>query len=301
MPTYVDATGITVDGVPLNTVAKAVETKTGRMKVAGARAGNKPVAGRSGRVWTPGKPSDEGRIILPMYVLGCDDDGAIPGGSSALKEFYKNKDLLQRIFSKRHALLDLLQTQADATVRQAYAEVTAEIDFEMFNEADARVTYELVIPSVFWRDNADITQVTSGLTANGAVSMTSFSGATAPMEDAGFLVDVTSGTLTNPRLVDMVTGSYVQYNGTLTAGGSSQRWYVDSSVWASRLGNSSMAMSPTAGTNIIGSTIRSGLGSRLLAVVPWANATTGTSDVNLQGTWSGTASVTVKGRRKYHS
>lgn len=303
MTTYVDATGITVDTVPLNTVAKAVETKTGRMKVAAARGANAVVAGRSGSIWTPGKPSEEGRIVLPMYVLGCDDDGLIPGGSSALKEFYKNKDLLQRVFSKRYALLDVQQTQADGTVRQCYAEVTAEIDFEMFNEQDARVTYELLIPSVYWRDNADITQASSAITASGTTfNLSSFLGGTAPMEEMTILLDVTAGTISNPRLTDPLTGYYVQLNATLDSAGT-KRWRVNSATWGSRKGDNTLTTSADGtSTNAIGTTVRSGDNPRLLAVTP--TATTGSSSLVLiwtGSTGSPSATVTAVGRRKYHS
>lgn len=301
MTTYVDATGITVDGIPLNTMAKAVETKSGRMRVAAARGANGVVAGRSGSIWTPGKPSEEGRFVIPMYVLGCDDDGAIPGGSTALKEFYKNKDLLQRLFSTRHRLLDVTQVQADGTTRYCQAECTAEIDFEMFNETDARVSYELTIPSVYWKDNADITQVSAAITASGTTfNTTSFDGGTAPMEDLLFLVDVTAGTISNPRLTDPLTGWYVQLNDTLDSAGTG-RWRVKSDVWGSRKGNTSLTTTADGtSTNAVATTIHSG-DERLLTVTPAVAGTTGLVLSWTGSTGSPSATVTVLGRRKYHS
>lgn len=301
MTVLINSTGITVDGVALNTVAKAVETKTGRLRVAGARGGNLQVAGRHGTIWTPNKPFDENHIVLPMYVLGCDDDGLIPGGSSALKEFYKNKELLQRLFSKRHALLDVRSTQPDTTVRQCFAEVVSEVDFEMFDETDARILYELVIPSVFWQDLNSVNQSFAGLTANTTSSYTTFAGGTAPMEDLGILLTVTNGTLTNPRITDMTTGWYVQYNDFLMQGTTVAQLYLDNSTWKARVGANTMGANPAGGISGDGKITHVGDTQRLLTVTP--DPVTGAVSLQLSGTWAGATTATIQliGRRKFHS
>ena len=66
---------LTVNGLSLHTVAIGVETKTGRLNVPGLRGTNLVVPGRSGSIWTPNKPFEEGRVVLSMFILGCDDDG----------------------------------------------------------------------------------------------------------------------------------------------------------------------------------------------------------------------------------
>lgn len=295
MPVFVNSTGITVDGVALNTVAKAVETKSGRLVTAAARGGNAVVAGRSGSIWTPGKVQEEGRIVLPMWVLGCDDDGLVP--TTEALQFYANKDLLQRVFSKRHALLEVLATQPDASVRRCYAECTTFVDFQSFSPNDARVTVELTIPSTYWEDNTLLDVNVAGLTNGQTGTPTSVNGGTAPVEDGLYVVRALGGTITNPRLTDTTTGAYVQYNGVLAA---NEDWYINAARWISRKG-AGMGFNDTGGTNIIGTTVRSGLGSRLLALTP--NPVSGATSAVVSGTFGGGATATVffKGRRKYHS
>lgn len=297
MTIFINSTGLTVDGLPLNTVAKAVKTKSGRLVTASVRGSNQVVAGRSGSIYTPNKSFDEGRFVLPMWVLGTDDDGGIPSGTR-LKEFYKNKELLQRVFTKRYGLLDVEATQPDGTIRQAMCECLSVIDFEMFSQNDGQINVELIIPSVFWEDQNQIS-VTSAAVTNGATAVFSgnpLNGGTAPSDDAAYIVRATGGTLTNPRLTDLTTGNWVQYSGVLASGSD---WMVNAATWQSRTG-AALGFSDTGGTNVIGSTTRSG-SSRLLTLTPVA--TTGVTGLVLSATY-GTGAVPVvlfQGRRKYHS
>lgn len=289
----INSTGITVDGIPLNTLAKAVESKTGRMSMVGARGANAVVAGRSGSIWTPGKSNEEGRFVLPMWVLGCDDDGNIPGGSSALKEFYKNKDLLQRIFGKRHALIDVQATQPDGSVRRCMAEVTAVVDFEMLDANDARFNVEFVVPEVYWEDlNATSYTSATGQANNATLTIAGLAGGTAPIEDGQFIVRATT-TCTNPQLVDVTTGDYVKYTGSLTAG---DDWYVNADTWKSRKGTA-IGYNDAGGTNVISATTHGGYVGRLLALRP---ANDGTQQIKFV-TSSGTAQILVQAKRKFYT
>lgn len=299
MTVYINSTGITVDGFPLNTVSIAVETKTGRLTSAAPRGGNFVVAGRSGSIHTADKPVEEGRIVLPVWVLGADSDGNVPGGSSRLKEFYKNKDSLQRLFGKRFALLDVQATQPDGTVRRCYAECTAIVDFQMFNPDSARMNFELTIPSVYWED---VNLLTAGPHAVASspttVTPTGFSNGTAPIEDAKYLVRAVTGTITNPRLQDMVSGAWVQLNDSLVAGTGKAEWLVDAAIWASRTGASGLGYNTAGGTDAVGVTTK-GSQVRLLRLHP--EVVTGLTQVSLTYSGGGTADVGVQGKRKFHS
>jgi len=302
--TTIPVTGITVDGVALNTLAKTIESKSGRLRVPGARGANTIIADRNGSLWTPDKPYEEGRFLLPMWVLGCDDDGLIPGGSTALKQFYANKDMIQRLFAKRRSLLDVRASQPDGSTRQAMCECTAEVDYEMFNENDAKMVYELTIPSVFWQDIADISYVSTNITATGTSfsAISTLSGGTAPMEDLLFSVKVSSGTVTNPRITDLYTGDYVQLNDAMVFGGAKAEWLIDASTWKSRSGAAGLNYNTAGGTNSIANVVRSNTIARLLALTP--NSLTGAIGFTFSGTFSGTtptATVSIQGRRKFLS
>lgn len=299
MTVYINSTGITVDTVPLNTVCRAVESKSGRLVTAPARGANPVVAGRSGSIWSPDKPQDEGRFVLPMWVLGCDDNGTVPGGSSKLIEFYKNKEMLQRVLTKRYALLDIQATQPDATVRKCLAECTAVVDFQMFNPDSARINAEFIIPSVYWEDLTTFEVSSAGLAANGTMTG-GMTGGTAPIDDAILVVAAVGNSITNPRLTDDVTGRWVQYNGVLAAGSA---WRINSATWSSRTGVAYLASEAddkVGTTNVVGSTTKSAQ-TRLLSLTP--NPLNAATTVRITGTFGGgaTATLTFRGKRKYHS
>lgn len=300
MTVYVNSTGITVDGVPLNTVAKAVETKTGRIGVSGVRGSNVAIAGRDGSIWTPNKMQEEGRIILPMYVLGCDEDGLVPVGSTALKEFYKNKDLLQRLFSKRHGLLDVRATQPDGSIRQAFCEVQAAVDYQMFSHDDARVAYELVIPDVYWQDLNEITETQAQTITAVGTTFSLFSGGTAPMHDLKIVYELTaSGSVTNPWIEDYLTGARVQGIGIADNGFASGKWFINNDVWTS-----GMVASTTPNTSSPNNidVLRTGPSQALITIRP--DPVTGLVKISSgRSSTSGSPAhtLTLIGRRKYHS
>lgn len=292
-------TGITVDGVALNTLAKSPETKSGRLRVPGARGSNVVVNGRHGGIWGV-KSFEEGKFVLPMWVLGCDDDGAVP--TTALRQFYKNKDDLSRLFAKRYALLDVRATQPDGSVRQAMSEVLAAIDFSMLNAADARFNVEFTIPGTFWQDIATTDWNGAFTQAAGTAQIPYMTGSTAPIEDAQFILKMTNGTLTNPRITDYIGGSWAQYNGVLTAGGAASDWYFNSDTWISRAKSAAQAdWDPTAGSSILSTTQKSTASTRFVSLNP--DSVNGAVTVQVTGTWSAgaTASLYVRGRRKFLS
>src|SRR5687768_5894726 len=95
---------LSVDGVVLNTLAKNIETLTGRLRTPPLRGSNLSIPSRHGALHTATKVYDENEIVLPMWVAGCDDDGEIPYFGSARKEFFKNLDELSNLFRIRRRL-----------------------------------------------------------------------------------------------------------------------------------------------------------------------------------------------------
>lgn len=215
---------LTVNGVILNTLAKNIESLTGRLRTPSKRTGNIRVPGRHGSLRTANKMYDENLIVLPMWVLGCTDDGKIPSGSNARKEFFKRVDELSALFIGATEPLDVRHTLPDGTIRQCFADVMDAIDFT--TEAAVPVGkfgVSLVLAEPFWRD---LNEVSEQQEANGATAQFfEFEGSSAPLED---LVATVMGPWNNPRLT-FSDGSWVQYNDTFSG---TQGVIIDSGDWS---------------------------------------------------------------------
>lgn len=213
---------LTVDGVVLNTLAKNISSLTGRLRAPAVRTSNILVPGRHGALYSPNKKYDQALITLPMWVVGSDDDGAIPEGSTARREFFKRIDELTKLFKKTSGLLDVRHTLPDGSVRQCYAESLDVMDFTTDASPRGLFSVNLTVPEVFWQDVDTRSQV---LAANGAsVVASDFAAATAPMEDLVYRLD---GPWTSPRLT-FADGSFVAVNQAIPAG---QGMSVDSGNW----------------------------------------------------------------------
>lgn len=286
--TTTTAETLTVDGVTLNTYAKNIETRTGRMHVPGMRTPNVAVPGRHGDGWTKYKTYEPGVLILNMWVLGCDDNGAIPGGSTARKEFINNRDALLQLFMAPQSLRTLKQTMPDGSVRQCRAEVLAAFDFSSINPSDARFAVEFTIPEVFWESEVYTTDQLIALSgesgAGSAYSNVAFlDGSNAPLEDLIFKI---KGPATNPVLRDGWTGQYVRYNGTLS---SAQTWTLNAGLWTTDVN----------GTNNAANVQSFGDSPRLFLLHPYQS---GPPQVKVEANadWSpGTSSLKISGRRKF--
>lgn len=223
--TLTTAETITVNGVALNTLAKNVESLTGRLTGPARRTQNLLMPGRHGAIWTPRKRFDQGLITLPMWVKGCDDDGSIPTGSSARKEFYKRIDELTGLFGNQD-LLDIRHTLPDGSVRQCFAEVLDVIDMTVVGVSPlALFGVSLNIPSSFWQDLFPLSQGFTGTVDIKQITL--FAGGTAPMDD---LVYTVVGPITSMRLTDEIAGgdTWFQYNGAIGAG---QGMIIDAGQW----------------------------------------------------------------------
>lgn len=209
--TATTAETLTVDGVVLNTLAKNVESLTGRFKVAPIRTENIAVPGRHGRLRTTAKFYDEGQIVLPMWVKGCDDNGEVP--DSARIQFFDNVNALTNLFRPGSGMMEMIHTQPDGTIRRAWVECTDVIDFTTMGGGNplGKFSVSLRVPDVFWEDV--VAQSVDLLpTQNGHV--TAFDGMTAPIEDSVLKI---TGPAVNCRIEAYYNGaplenpSWVQY------------------------------------------------------------------------------------------
>lgn len=218
---------LTVNGVVLNTLAKNIESLTGRLKVPQLRTENIQVPGRHGRLRTVRKFYEESTLVLPMWVVGSDDNGIVTDGR---RQFFQNIDTLTQLFKPGNGMLEVLHTLPDGSVRRVWAEVTEVIDFstEGYGFPIGKFSVALRVPSVFWEDQNPIS-LDMLPTQNG--SITPFAGMTAPIEDAVFTI---TGPATNTKVEARYNGgalevpTWFQYAATVPAG---QTLTIDCSQW----------------------------------------------------------------------
>jgi hypothetical protein len=227
--TVTTAETLAANGIILNTLAKNIESLTGRLRVPKLRTENITVPGRHGTLYTRQKYYDEGEIVLPMWVRGCDDDGLVTTGRA---QFMANIDTLTRIFRPGDGLIELVHTLADGSSRRVMCEVTEAIDFSVISGSGnipvGKFSVALRVPSVFWEDTI-VSSVDLPPTQNGEIA--ALSGMSAPLEDSVWTI---TGPVTNPRVEALYNGqpqltpNWFQYSGTIPAG---QGMVVDCGKW----------------------------------------------------------------------
>lgn len=213
---------LSVNGTVLNTLAKNIDTLTGRLRAPAYRTGNITIPGAHGDLWVPDKRYQPNSIALPMWVQGVDDDGAIPSGVTERAQFFANVNTLVGIFKTPGALLDVRWTQPDGSVRQCYAEAADVFDFTVDAAPKGLVGVVLTLPYPFWQDTASIS--TRFIATNTTIAPVDWQGSTAPVEDMVYLIE---GPWTNPGL-QFWDGSWWQYNAAIPAG---ETLTVDSGEW----------------------------------------------------------------------
>ena len=212
---------LSVNGVVLNTLAKNVESIAGRLRAAAFRTGNVTVPGRDGDLWVPNKKFQSNQITLPMWVVGSDDDGAIPNGSSARIEFFKRVDELVTLF-KSPALLDVRHTLPDGSIRQYFAEALDVLDFTTDASPKGMVGVVLEVPGSFWQDVTALTQQWTGTV--GTATPSNFAGTQVAITDPIWEL---TGPWTSPRLT-FSDGSFMAYNAVIAA---TQKLTVNCGTW----------------------------------------------------------------------
>lgn len=282
--TVTTAETLTVDGVVLNTLAKNIESLSGRLKVPPLRTGNITVPGRHGTLRTSRKLYEEGEIVLPMWVRGVDDDGNF----SSRQKFYENIDILTNLFRPGSGqMLEVVHTLADGSSRKVFAECTEAIDFTMTGRTLGKFSVALRVPSVFW---VDPQQISVDLTMGSAGPIAQLSGTTAPIEDAVFTI---IGPATNCRVEAYYDGkalpnpNYFQYNAAIPAG---QSLVVDCSTW-NLYGNNGLVVDYTNFYQVGG--------ARWLTLVPGRNRTPPAARVIAANPDPAVSRVRVQAQRKF--
>jgi hypothetical protein len=202
-----------VDGIDLSTLAYDITSRDGMDTVPAVTGSNVAANQTHGERWVR-KYYTAARKSLIMWVSSRDKNTGIEGVGldEKRKNLDANIDYLTLLFGRRNKLLNVVRTLSDGTVRVAQAEVVASIDPVLQGLSHAKFSVELYIPSGFWRDAAETTLLSSAPGSN--LVVTGAATATAPMQDLEYRI---TGPVTNPRVRDVESGSYFQYNGTVAA------------------------------------------------------------------------------------
>lgn len=216
----------TVDGFPLSTVAYDIRTWNGLdnipgVNVSGSGSGTSggtngffQMAQSHGEFWYPQYYTASTKL-LTMYVSSNDPNtGAAPTSvDQGRQNFDANLDTLSRLFARRRNLSSVVRNLSNGTSRLALCTVSSTIEPSLVPVTSGMITVELTVPDGFWRDAADTTLATLAAAFSGRV--TALDTATAPMNDLEF--DIV-GPVTNPRITDNESGSWVQYTGAVSGG-----------------------------------------------------------------------------------
>lgn len=212
---------VTLNGVSLDTYCFGLRDVSNLFTVPARRGGNTVVPGRHGSIRTPNKRFEEAEYVLPLWLLGAEEDGSVPSGSTEAVEFWKRRDeLLQLLYSP-----DLIveYTRPDEIRVQAHCEVVDAVDFtRRGDEPIALVNIALANTGAFWEDAVQVTQVVTGPTDT-IQTLDAFVGATAPMDNLRIRFD---GPVNNPLLVH--GQKTVQYHGVIDAG---QQLVINTRDW----------------------------------------------------------------------
>lgn len=214
---------IIIDGVRLDTYAFAITSRTGWDSLPGLVGQNLLVPGRDGEVWSA-KDYAPGLMSLELFVQGTNSSGAIPGGSTASRTFRNNMDSLLAIFGKRSGLITVQKEMEDSTVRVNYAEITAVMTPDYY-EDDTVATLKILLsfPNPIWKATTTTSSTGTGL-------LTAFTGITAPITDA--VITVTGGS--SPIITDVISGSWIKLNTSVSGS-----WVISCSAFTSLNGGSS--------------------------------------------------------------
>lgn len=203
-----------VDGVNLSSLAYDITSRDGMDTVPALVGSNVSYAQSHGEKWVR-KFYGPARKSLIMWVSPRDRITGVMGATldDKRKNLDANIDYLTRLFGRRNSLLDVQRTLSDGTVRQADAEVVVAIDPVTVGLTDAKFGVELYIPSGFWHDLSSSTLEDLAVGSNQVLA--GLAAATAPMTDLEFHI---VGPATNPKVVDLESGSYFQYNDVVADG-----------------------------------------------------------------------------------
>lgn len=153
--------------------------------------------------------------LLTMFVSDHNQStGAAPTSiDQGRQNFDQNLESLSLLFQRRRNLATVLRNRSDGTTRKGFVSVASVIQPSLVPVTSALLTVELTFPDPFWWDSTDTILATLAAGFSGVVS--GMAGCTAPVNDMQFNI---TGPVTNPRITDNESGSWVQYTGTVAAG-----------------------------------------------------------------------------------
>lgn len=277
---------VEIDGVSMRTPGYNISTRTGTFGMPARRGEDLVIPGSSGYTFVTNKPFEAGYGVLAIWAIGVNpSNGTIPATHLLRQaQLRTNVETVMRFFTKPHKLSVVRAKQPDTTWRAASVQ-WVEWDEPAIMAGTTRAEWAIgfTIPSTWWADESAATNsATAGATLPKTLSLTNFAGMTGIVDDAVITV---AGPITNPRVTDSETGSWVQFTGTVNNG---QSWVVDAGAWTSTV----------AAASVIANTTHSG--SYRLFSIPNAYGATTTPQVVLSGSSGGAATnLTVAGYRKW--
>lgn len=270
------AESITVNGVNLVDFASNIEDISFAWKAPGLRNEDYTVPGRHGVVKNPKRYYEAPILPFPLFLRGVDKTtGLISSGST---DDYLRTKAREVCALFQQDPLTIVHTYPDGTAVQAIGRLAMDpIDFTRMttSPASAHVGIAVEIPSAFWTDTSTTTQTLSGTTGS-TLNFTSFSGASAPMDE----------------LTVTFTGSII--NGKITQGGTTLAYNDVIDVGRTAVFNPDWTFAGTGGLVMDFSKIVHFGSARFFELTPGEPP-----QVVLTHTGGGSASVTLAGRRKY--
>jgi hypothetical protein len=147
---------IPADGVeyPLNTLAKNIETwGDDRQGVIPLRGDDETIPWIGGQRELP-RIHDSRTLTFAMWVIGCDDNGAVPISSSRRQQFEQNWRIIQRIFHNQGRIYTLRKRFYDEsyTLRTADARVrhAGELKPSMLGRTGAKFTVDVKLADPYF-------------------------------------------------------------------------------------------------------------------------------------------------------
>jgi hypothetical protein len=281
------AEGWLINGEPLETYARTIDSRDGWDDTPPLRGDNLVLFGRHGQLRRR-KRFDPGRKSLTFTLHGTDETGAIPQLDSKRRARYEAAldGLLRLLFPPGGGAFTVTRVYADGSRRQAECEVVSALTPSVMNDDTGRVTVDLSIPGSFWEDVDATTYrlATSTVGTVQTVEVYSLAGQTGPCGDP---VVVVTGPCTAVTVRDTLTGSGFTYAGAI---GSGQTLTVDAGAFTAVFDDGTPASVLTDLTTY---------DAQLLEVSAAPSAVRGPSvDVTLTGATTAT-SVVFTTRRKW--
>ena len=272
-----DGVELTTYGYNITSFAYVAPTLKGTSLTLPMRSGSLP---RYNRSYEPGE------FGLSMWVLGAEPDGDVPASWTLQRgQFETNLRLLMSVLCKQSAPINFSKTLHDSSVitsRATPTPETASMETQM-GRLRGEVTFTFELMDSFWTETTQRTSTaTAGATLPKTLALTAYSGSTAPLEDA---VVTVSGPITNPRVTDAESGSWVQYTGSVPNG---QNWVVDCGLFTSKVNGVSVRTSTSHG------------GHPRFLYIPPRYGTTAIPSLQLTGSAGGAATnLSVAYKRKF--